>query len=90
MQFDFLEEIGALPSRSTDQLNKKAIKLNTTMKYAQIRFNLLREESEGYAKLIVVVNAEYLPTNIVRRKIQALIGYFDLDPNKCLAIILDR
>lgn len=56
------------------------------MMYKQHRFNLQREETEGFAKLLVLVagvrdggTAEAESEENMRR----LIGYFDLDPNRC-------
>lgn len=63
----------------------------TDMVYKQHRFNLQREETEGFAKLLVLLagvrhnasgngrgNASADPEENIRR----LIGYFDLDPNR--------
>ncbi|KAK9369852.1 transcription factor/nuclear export subunit protein 2-domain-containing protein [Lipomyces kononenkoae] len=71
------------------------IRANTSMLYKQKRFNLLREESEGYAKLIVELHsASYAAhsmslVNSTTSKIISIIGYFDLDPNRALDIFLD-
>lgn len=59
------------------------------MVYKQHRFNLQREETEGFAKLLVLLagvrdsgngrgNAGVDSEENMRR----LIGYFDLDPNR--------
>lgn len=104
--------------------NKKGIRINTANLYKQQKFNLLREENEGYSGLISellggmgppvtalydipfdeIHNWQTAPTRIVEqesprdrnrrarnvmRNISALIGYFDLDPNRVLDIILD-
>lgn len=60
--------------------------------FEQQKFNLLREENEGYAKLIVELNQPNISLdNIenVSKNVEALIGYFSLDPNRVLDIILD-
>ena len=76
--------------------------------YKQNKFNLLREQSEGYSKLIVELASNLGPahssltarpveslTSIEERarpvweRVISLIGYFDLDPNRALDIILD-
>lgn len=48
--------------------------------FTQTRFNLMREESEGYTKLIIELNkGNNLNENIVLKKwehIQSLIGFF--------------
>ncbi|CAM9317293.1 unnamed protein product, partial [Sphacelaria rigidula] len=63
---------------------------NTELVYKQHRFNLQREETEGFAKLVVLLggvkdqNAAESEENMRR-----LIGYFDLDPNRSLDLTLD-
>ena len=76
--------------------------------YKQNKFNLLREQSEGYSKLtteltsslgpphspatgypvesVEMIEARARPT---WERALGLIGYFDLDPNRALDIILD-
>jgi len=61
-------------------------------KLEQHKYNLFREENEGYAKLImellqgVLINEGNI--EIVRQNIFSLIGYFDLDPNRAIDVIL--
>lgn len=76
--------------------------------YKQNKFNLLREQSEGYSKLCVELMSSLGPSHsphdgrpvenaasiedrsrVAWDKIMGLIGYFDLDPNRALDIILD-
>lgn len=76
--------------------------------YKQNKFNLLREQSEGFSKLITEVisalppphsPATGLPLDLssitpervrpIWKRILSLIGYFDLDPNRALDVILD-
>jgi THO complex subunit 2 len=76
--------------------------------YKQNKFNLLREQSEGFSKLITeVISAlppphspatglpldpsSILPERVqpIWKRILSLIGYFDLDPNRALDVILD-
>lgn len=60
--------------------------------FEQQKFNLLREENEGYSKLIVELNQPNISmSNIenVSSNVKTLIGYFSLDPNRVLDIILD-
>ncbi|KAL0698843.1 hypothetical protein Bca4012_054965 [Brassica carinata] len=67
------------------------VRLNTRLLYQQTKFNLLREESEGYAKLITLLcrgsagsshNASAATMGIIK----SLIGHFDLDPNRVFDI----
>jgi THO complex subunit 2 len=76
--------------------------------YKQNKFNLLREQSEGYSKLATEVTSALPaphspatglplePPSVVLERVQpiwkrivSLIGYFDLDPNRALDVILD-
>lgn len=76
--------------------------------YKQNKFNLLREQSEGYSKLSVELTSSLGPAHShadarpvesyasiedrarqVWEKVISLIGYFDLDPNRALDIMLD-
>jgi THO complex subunit 2 len=74
---------------------KRIVRANTNLLYKQKRFNLLREESEGYTKLLVEVHsAAHSRSNASKvvataNAIESLIGYFDLDPVRSLDIILD-
>src|ERR1700722_7751152 len=76
--------------------------------YKQNKFNLLREQSEGYSKLTAELTSGLGPSHSpitgravepyvsiedrarsVWEKVISLIGYFDLDPNRALDVILD-
>jgi len=76
--------------------------------YKQNKFNLLREQSEGFSKLFTEVTSALPaphspatglplePLSIIPERVQpiwkrivSLIGYFDLDPNRALDVILD-
>lgn len=59
--------------------------------FEQQKFNLLREENEGFAKLLAEINQENLKLQnclTVEQNIQKLIGYFSLDPNRVLELLL--
>lgn len=87
-----LEGLGLI--RST--FNKTFIKKQTAALYKQSNYNLLREESEGFSKLLTelfttayhetphrdVVNAEV-------EKVKAMIGAFNLDVGRSLDVVLD-
>ncbi|PIL37228.1 hypothetical protein GSI_00921 [Ganoderma sinense ZZ0214-1] len=87
---------------------RKEIRTRTGLFYKQNKFNLLREQSEGYSKLTTELTSSLGPshspsTGYPSEPLQAieararpswertlgLIGYFDLDPNRALDIILD-
>ncbi|KAK7060210.1 THO2 plays a role in transcriptional elongation [Paramarasmius palmivorus] len=101
-----LESVGLIPDKLA--LEKREIRTRTGLFYKQNKFNLLREQSEGYSKLTVELTSNLGPAHSsitgqptenrdallgrvkpVWEKIISLIGYFDLDPNKALDIILD-
>jgi len=84
------------------------VQLSNAISYKQNKFNLLREQSEGYSKLIVELTSNLGPAHSsltarpveswklieervrpVWERVISLIGYFDLDPNRALDVILD-
>ncbi|RZF48549.1 hypothetical protein LSTR_LSTR011164 [Laodelphax striatellus] len=89
LEIDSLQEIKILNNRN---FYTKFIKVKTKLYYKQRKFNLFREESEGYAKLISELNQEITenvrPAQILEA-IKSLIGCFNLDPNRVLDVILD-
>ncbi|KAH9899792.1 transcription factor/nuclear export subunit protein 2-domain-containing protein [Cubamyces lactineus] len=87
---------------------RKEIRTRTGLFYKQNKFNLLREESEGYSKLTAELTSSLGPAHSAStghptepleaieararptwERTLGLIGYFDLDPNRVLDIILD-
>jgi len=72
--------------------NQKLIRTKTKLFYKQQKFNLLREENEGYAKLITELGQEFTPQITAKnmiKNIKSLIGFFNLDPNRVMDIILE-
>ncbi|CAA6659375.1 unnamed protein product [Spirodela intermedia] len=76
------------------ELKAKEVRVNTRLLYQQTKFNLLREESEGYAKLVTLLchsglirtdNASSAAVSLIK----SLIGHFDLDPNRVFDIVLE-
>ena len=79
-----------------DRFDKTSIKKQTNIVYRQANFNLVREESEGFAKLMTEVfssctSQDPSNTNVGEavEKVKALIGAFDLDVGRSLDVILD-
>ena len=79
-----------------DTFARMGIRKTTNMLYRQSNYNLLREETEGYSKLIT----EYFATSSsgpptgelvteTFQRILALIGAFDLDVGRVLDVTLD-
>ncbi|XP_017047454.1 THO complex subunit 2 [Drosophila ficusphila] len=89
LEIDTLQEVGIVKNKS---FYSKFIKVKTKLYYKQRRFNLFREESEGFAKLITELNQEFeestTPESIMDI-IKSLIGCFNLDPNRVLDIIIE-
>ncbi|XP_014219414.1 THO complex subunit 2 isoform X2 [Copidosoma floridanum] len=85
---DTLQDVGTLKNLN---FQTKFIKVKTKLYYKQKKFNLFREESEGYSKLIVELNQDHKVTEVdsVLEIVKSLIGYFNLDPNRVLDIILE-
>jgi THO complex subunit 2 len=80
----------------------------TLYSYRQTKYNLLREQSEGFSKLITELIASLGPppdpttgrpvetaqeiqarAQATWNRLMGLVGFFDLDPNRTLDIILD-
>ncbi|KAF7353062.1 THO complex subunit 2 [Mycena venus] len=98
--------VGLIPDKNA--FDKKEIRTRTGLFYKQNKFNLLREQSEGYSKLTAELTSSLGPAHSaatglpaesyasiedrarpVWEKVISLIGYFDLDPNRALDMILD-
>ncbi|XP_054259118.1 THO complex subunit 2 [Macrosteles quadrilineatus] len=85
LEIDSLQEFKVLNNRN---FYTKFIKVKTKLYYKQRKFNLFREESEGYAKLCTELNQISSDNNVLEH-IKSLIGYFNLDPNRVLDVMLD-
>ncbi|KAF3432078.1 hypothetical protein FNV43_RR26817 [Rhamnella rubrinervis] len=90
---EFLWEAEMIKTKG-QELKSKEVRVNTRLLYQQTKFNLLREESEGYAKLVTLLcrNSETSSQNVSAAMIgiiKSLIGHFDLDPNRVFDIVLE-
>ncbi|WOL00987.1 hypothetical protein Cni_G09700 [Canna indica] len=91
---EFLWE-SELSKIKAQDLKAKEVRVNTRLLYQQTKFNLLREESEGYAKLVTLLcqgGPEVMSKNASTATIstiKSLIGHFDLDPNRVFDIVLE-
>ncbi|KAK5977815.1 hypothetical protein GCK32_005891 [Trichostrongylus colubriformis] len=70
---------------------QQLVRLKTRLYYKQAKYNLLREESEGYAKLITELmdSGGGLPAKTMMTRVLCLIGQFNLDPNRVIDIALE-
>ncbi|XP_038604398.1 THO complex subunit 2 isoform X3 [Tachyglossus aculeatus] len=85
-----LESLGLI--KQSQQFNQKSVKIKTKLFYKQQKFNLLREENEGYAKLIAELGQDLsgnVTSDLILENIKSLIGCFNLDPNRVLDVILE-
>lgn len=88
LEIDTLMEFGIV----NKTFYPKFIKIKTKLYYKQRRFNLFREESEGYAKLMTELNKEFGENDSELNTIEmvkSLIGCFNVDPNRVLDVILE-
>ncbi|XP_057417817.1 THO complex subunit 2 isoform X2 [Lotus japonicus] len=89
---EFLGEAELIKIKA-QELKGKEVRVNTRLLYQQTKFNLLREESEGYAKLVTLLcrdsEAPTQKTSSTIGIIKSLIGHFDLDPNRVFDIVLE-
>jgi THO complex subunit 2 len=88
LETDTLQEFGIV----NKNFYGKFIKLKTKFYYKQRRFNLFREENEGYAKLLTELNKEFIDDANDRNSLEivkSLIGCFNVDPNRVLDVILE-
>ena len=88
-----LNQIGLIDSKD---FKNKFTRINTKS-YEQIKFNLLREESEGYSEIITFLfdvnqlknNLQEKEIEIILEKIVKIIGYFNLDSYRVLDIAIE-
>ncbi|KAL4874731.1 transcription factor/nuclear export subunit protein 2-domain-containing protein [Aspergillus karnatakaensis] len=79
-----------------DTFNRMGIRKQTNLLYRQSNYNLLREESEGYSKLLTELfttsNNEPPSSEVVEdtfERVKAMIGAFDMDVGRVLDVTLD-
>jgi hypothetical protein len=84
--------VGANLASDEPGIIKRLVKLNTGLVYRQQKYNILREETEGFSHLIAVLNSIPTDPHLAASSITqvlSVIGHFDLDPNRVLDVILD-
>ncbi|CAG8012147.1 unnamed protein product [Penicillium salamii] len=79
-----------------DTFARMGIRKQTNLLYRQSNYNLLREESEGYSKLLTELfttsNNEPPSSEVVENtfeRVKAMIGAFDMDVGRVLDVTLD-
>jgi Transcription factor/nuclear export subunit protein 2/Transcription- and export-related complex subunit/THO complex subunit 2 N-terminus len=107
-QVSFLESLGLMtPASSTttaEQLLNKRLRItNTALNYRQYKFNLMVEETEGYAKLFYFLTspsslslvsqsndgAATVDLQQLYSTLHTIMGSYHLDPNRCLDLVVD-
>ena len=89
LELDMLEACGLVKCAAT--FKKSIVRINTRNKFLQHKYNLLKEETEGYAKLVTELCRPLTPDSVAVtiRNMRTLIGYFRLDPNRVLDLVLE-
>ena len=89
-----LAQCGIVPNQTA--LKNHITRINTKLNYEQQKYNLLREESEGFSKLVYLLfefgDMKIENDNQIKMildKVICLIGFFDLDPTRVLDITIE-
>ncbi|KAI9909409.1 hypothetical protein PsorP6_014730 [Peronosclerospora sorghi] len=89
LEFDVLHEAELAPEPQV--LAKKMVRINTKTLYTQTKYNLLREETEGFSKVLCLLHTGVTTSQLdaTITDLMTLIGFFDLDANRVLDLVLD-
>ncbi|KAG3194289.1 THO complex subunit 2 [Phytophthora cactorum] len=89
LEFDLLHDAELAPEPQLQA--KKMVRINTKTLYTQTKYNLLREETEGFSKVLCLLHTGVTKSQLeaTRTDLMALIGFFDLDANRVLDLVLD-
>lgn len=89
LEFDLLHDADLAPEPQFQA--RKMVRINTKTLYTQTKYNLLREETEGFSKVLCLLHTGVTKSQLeaTRTDLMALIGYFDLDANRVLDLVLD-
>ncbi|CAH0479143.1 unnamed protein product [Peronospora belbahrii] len=89
LEFDLLHDAELAPEPQL--MTKKMVRINTKTLYTQTKYNLLREETEGFSKVLCLLHTGVTKNQLEATKTDliALIGFFDLDANRVLDLVLD-
>eukprot|EP01083_Nonionella_stella_P043089 116295_1 len=68
---------------------KQRSRMRTNMFWKQTKFNMPHESSEGFAKLVTELFDQTTPADELKKRVDTLIGAFDLDPNRVVDLLLD-
>lgn len=73
------------------QIDKKYSRTYTKTYFEQNKFSLIKENNEGFSKLLLLLANlnDTLPIEEVWNKILSLVGRFDLDPDRVLDLVIE-
>lgn len=84
-----LDKLSTFQIPQWDDFSKRIKRINTQRYYTQQKFNLIREENEGYSKLLTFLHQPKLDKEHLLSVISSMIGLFSLDPNRVFDMLLD-
>ena len=84
-----LDKLNLFRLTQQDDFTKRIKRINTQRYYTQHKFNLIREENEGYSKLLTFLHQSKLTESTLLSVISSTIGLFSLDPNRVFDMLLD-
>ena len=88
IELPLLADAGLLPAECGDDENagrRAIVRTNTNLHYLQRKFNLRKEEPEGFAKLDAALKTDVDPIVVSN-----LVGTHRLDPNRVVDLVLDH
>ncbi|EGD78544.1 hypothetical protein PTSG_09236 [Salpingoeca rosetta] len=73
--------------------DKGLMRMRMKMFYKQEKYNLFHEENEGFAKVVTELGQDFTAASVTAddliTRIRTLVGFFNLDPNRVLDLMLD-
>ena len=90
---DLLEKLGFVASKKV--FKQTLVKANTVKHYKQQKYNLLREESEGFSKLYIELLLFFssitgpVSCDAMVQRVNSFIGCFQLDPNRSADVMME-
>ncbi|ODM96311.1 THO complex subunit 2 [Orchesella cincta] len=89
LDLENLQDTGAVNNKKA--FSTKVIRTKTRIYYKQQKFNLFREESEGYSKVVSELCNPSSDNSVsyMARVIPCLVGRFNLDPNRVIDLVLE-
>ena len=83
LELDLLSDAGVVDAQ---QAKTRTVRVNTALKYRQVKYNLLHESNEGFARVLCELNSKAPSASALLD----MVGTFRIDPNRLIDLILDR